>query len=467
MAAHPSNAVRAIAVSALAAVSTHQPIMVNALSDADPRVVAAAVRGLTAQTTASVFDQLVELLNRTERGWAWVCRAAAQRIAGSSHPRRLDILADALGHVDHGSAHDIARTLARAGDLRVAPVLIELLRAHSPSRCATAFVLGHLRVAEATSALIDALREPNIEQAKIVLEALGKIGSQQATPGIRAMLDHSCATVREAALLALARVGGPLVIPAALAATDDGDPTVRERAIRLLAKHGDHRAVGRLASACDGRHVRIALTGLVRLADASVVPTLVHTLLTTTDRQARKLAGQALAHTGTRTYLPTRHPNPLVRRAVIWVVGQRADPSDAHALITAMQDDDELVRARAAAALGGITDTTTLAKTVAPLTQALTDPKPRVRANAAIALGRTAPAELRDRLAGSLADPHPAVQAATTAALRPPAGNRPQPTEPAPTVVGGSDILDEPPRVPAQPSGSTGLGKELRGNKPS
>ncbi|MFI7121773.1 HEAT repeat domain-containing protein [Amycolatopsis sp. NPDC049868] len=52
------------------------------------------------------------------------------------------------------------------------------------------------------------------------------------------------------------------------------------------------------------------------------------------------------------------------------------------------------------------------------LTEALRDPKARVRANAATALGRAAPAGLRSLLADALVDPHPAVRSAAAAALR-------------------------------------------------
>lgn len=416
MTAHPSNAVRAIAVSALVRVGdpVHQTIMVAALSDPDPHVVASAVRGLTAQTVPEVFDQLAALVDRTGPPWSWARRHAARRIAESPHPRRLSILTDALAHADNGGAHDIAHALAREGDPRVAPALIEHLRSRATGRCAVAFALGHLRIADATGALIDALHTADVPQTTAVLEALSKIGSEQAAPAIQSMLDHRQAAVREAALLALSRIGGPLVVPAAIAATDDGDPAVRERAIRVLAKHGDHRALGRLAASCDGRHVRVAVTGLVRLADPSVAPTLVEILLSTTDRRTRKLAGQAVARTDAWPYLPTHHRNRVVRRAVVWVVGQRADARDADALVRALHDEDELVRARAAAALGRMP----IAKALAPLTDALNDPRPRVRANAATALGRATPADLHDRLAGALLDPHPAVRAAATAALR-------------------------------------------------
>ncbi|KOX20209.1 hypothetical protein ADK67_30500 [Saccharothrix sp. NRRL B-16348] len=426
MTAHPVRAVRTIAISALAGVPdpAHQTIMVRALSDPDPAVVGSAVRGLTARTVAEVFDHLVALVNRPGPTWAWPRRHAGWRIAESSHPRRLGILADALAHADNGGAHDIAHALARAGDPRFAPALIEHLRSRAPGGCAVAFALGHLRVADATGALVDALHTADVTQTVSVLEALAKIGADEAAPAVHSMLDHRQAFVREAALLTLARLGGPLVVPAALAATDDGDPAVRERAIRVLAEHGDHRALGRLAAACDGRHVRVALKGLVRLAEPSVAPTLSEVLVTTTDRRTRKLAGQALARIGAPPHLPTWHRNRVVRRAAVWVVGQRADAKDAHVLLRALQDEDELVRARAAFALGRIP----IAEALAPLTEALDDARPRVRASAATALGRISPADLRNRLATALLDPHPAVRSAATAALRPGAPPSGQPT---------------------------------------
>lgn len=416
LAAHPNSLVRAIAVRALGSGHdpAHQPVLVEALSDPAANVVQAALEGLTAQSAEQVFDRLVALLNETDRDRAWLGRAAAQRIAETSDPRRLDVLADALGQVDHGAAHDITRALSRAGDLRVAPMLIEHLRHRRPGRFAAAEVLGNLRVAEATGPLIDVLRESDGYQSLPVVEALGKLEALEAAPAIVPLLDDSSSYVRESALLALNRIGGPLATPAALKAADDVHPVVRARAYRVLAKHGDHRALGRLTAACDSWHVHTALTGLARLADDSVAPTLVQVLLTTEERRVRKLAGRILARVAPRHYLPGHDPDPLVRRVIVWIIGQRADAAHIWTLTNALKDEDELVRSRAAAALGRITHE----KTLPLLTEALRDPRPRVRANAATALGRTSAEGLRSLLADALADPHPAVRSAATAALR-------------------------------------------------
>ncbi|GHH05269.1 HEAT repeat domain-containing protein [Amycolatopsis oliviviridis] len=417
LAAHPNGAVRAIAVSALG--SGHDPacqsILMRGLSDPAASVVQAALEGLTAQASEEVFDLLVTLLNETNRGRIWFGRGAAQRIAETSDPKRLDVLADALGRVDHGAEHEITRALSRAGDLRVAPVLIEHLRHRRPGRFAAAEVLGNLRVTEATGPLIDVLRESDGVPALPVMEALGKLEAPEAAPAIVPLLDDGSPDVREGALLALNRIGGPLATPAALKATDDVHPGVRARAFRVLAKHGDRRALGRLAAACDSSHVHTALLGLARLADDSVALTVVQVLLTTRERRVRKLAGRILARIGTRYHLPGHDPDPLVRRAIVWIIGQRADASYIWTLTNALKDEDELVRSRAATALGRITHE----KALPLLTEALGDPRPRVRANAATALGRTAaPDSLRSLLADALSDPHPAVRSAAAAALR-------------------------------------------------
>ncbi|MDT7797101.1 MAG: hypothetical protein QOI78_534, partial [Actinomycetota bacterium] len=144
LAAHPNSMVRAIAIGALGSGHdpAHQPILVQALSDPAATVVQAALEGLTAQSSDEVFDQLVTLLNETDLDRAYTSRYAAQRIAQTSDPRRLEVLANALGQVHLSAVHDITRALSRAGDLRVAPVLIEHLRHRLPGRFAAAEVLG-------------------------------------------------------------------------------------------------------------------------------------------------------------------------------------------------------------------------------------------------------------------------------------------------------------------------------------
>jgi HEAT repeat protein len=124
--------------------------------------------------------------------------------------------------------------------------------------------------------------------------------------------------------------------------------------------------------------------------------------------------GRILARIGPRYYLPSHHPDPLVRRAIVWVMGQRADPADIWRLANAVKDEDKLVRSCAAASLGRITHEKTLALLTAPCVILGRAPGPTPRPPWV----EPPPDGLPDLLADSLADPHPAVRFAATAALR-------------------------------------------------
>ena len=122
---------------------------------------------------------------------------------------------------------------------------------------------------------------------------------------------------------------------------------------------------------------------------------------------AVELAGAALADTGR----PSRE-----RIMAALALGALGDPGAAPALLAAMGGDDEVLRARAAEALGSLEPLPAAA--VDRLTEALGEDSPFVRETAARALGRgrvaSAVAALEAVRAG---DPEPAVRAAAGEAL--------------------------------------------------
>jgi HEAT repeat protein len=179
----------------------------------------------------------------------------------------------------------------------------------------------------------------------------------------------------------LGRVGNTAAVPALLEtiqATKAEDADVREIALRALARIADPRAVVPLAEALRKAEVWLAprvADILARHGETAVEP-MIAFLEETTQHPARAWAANILGE----------------------VRATRAFP----ALVRALDDLDDEVRAKAAAALGKLDDHRAVTYLLDHL---LTDPAPFVRARIAGALGQFNDAEVIDTLVRALGDP--------------------------------------------------------------
>jgi HEAT repeat protein len=179
----------------------------------------------------------------------------------------------------------------------------------------------------------------------------------------------------------LGRVGSAKAVPPLLEtvqATQTEDSDVREIALRALARIADPHAVGPLITALANAETWLApriADILARHGEVVVEPLLA--LLTDSSRHpARAWAANVLGE----------------------VRAQRAFP----ALLQGLDDPDDEVRAKSAAALGRLGDH----RAVAPLLDhLLTDPAPFVRVRIASTLGQFDGPEVIDRLVRALGDP--------------------------------------------------------------
>jgi HEAT repeat protein len=105
------------------------------------------------------------------------------------------------------------------------------------------------------------------------------------------------------------------------------------------------------------------------------------------------------------------------RRAAANALIEIPDPRTIDALLAALDDPDELVRLNAALALGELQGRPELPTIVEPLSRALRDPSPYVRAMAASALGRGKDPRAVGPLVGALDDDDAGVRAAAEAVL--------------------------------------------------
>jgi HEAT repeat protein len=419
LSAHRNAFLRATAIRGLAGLDEYEPLVVRALSDDSPQVVAAALGTLNDRQVRDHAPSLTVVASRLEREWAWPRRLAMQRLVIAGRPPSCDVLMAALAADGMSLGHDVIGALVSGCGRPVIPQLIGELRDGTRGRAAAAYVLGELRARESAADLAAVLGEDSLDLqvATACIEALGKIADPSAALALADAARHHQAWVRASALTALSKFDLPGVADAALAACEDFDPDVREKAVKLLAAQGDQRATARLLLFCDGQLAPVALKGLIRIADERAVPGLCRVFLNTGDRRIRHLAGRALAQSASR-WPGLQHPGwwmtPPQIRAIAWVLGEIGDKNSSGQLSRLLAHRDELVRARAAAALGKIADQAT-----APtLHTALSDISPRVRANAATALGRLGASDAIQWLEPSLHDPHPAVRSAAEASLR-------------------------------------------------
>lgn len=179
----------------------------------------------------------------------------------------------------------------------------------------------------------------------------------------------------------LGRVGNAKAVPALLEtiqATRAEDADVREIALRALARIADPRAVEALVVALKQAEVWLA----PRIADILV-------------RHGEPVVDPMLAFLAE----PTRHP---ARAWAANILGELKVARAFPALITALKDLDDEVRAKAAGALGKLGDRRAVAYLLDHL---LTDPAPFVRARIAGALGQFQGNEVIDRLVRALGDP--------------------------------------------------------------
>jgi HEAT repeat protein len=179
----------------------------------------------------------------------------------------------------------------------------------------------------------------------------------------------------------LGRVGNAQAVPALLetvAATRTEDADVREIALRALARIGDPRAVGPLVEALKNSEVWL----VPRIAD----------ILT---RHGALSVDPMIAFLED----PARHPARAWAASILGEVGAtRAFP----ALVRALTDLDDEVRAKSASALGRIGDGRAVGYLLDHL---LSDPAPFVRARIAQALGQFDEPEVVERLVRALGDP--------------------------------------------------------------
>lgn len=225
-------------------------------------------------------------------------------------------------------------------------------------------------------------------------ELLGRVGNAKAVPALLETIQATKAEdadVREIALRALARIADPRAVVPLAEALKRAEVWLAPRIADILARHGDLAVEPMIAfleesSQHPARAWAANILGEVRAARA--FPALVRAL-DDLDDEVRAKAAASLGKLGDRravTYLLDHlltDPAPFVRARIAGALGQFNEPEVIDTLVRALGDPAWWVRMRSVEALEQIG-----AVSEGPLMLALDDTDPEIRIRAAVALER-------------------------------------------------------------------------------
>ena len=167
-----------------------------------------------------------------------------RRVYEAIRTRDVDALIEAL--TDPVNRPWAARHLGKLGDPRAVGPLIRLLEAQDfQASSAAAQALGRLRALEAVDPLLACVEEgPEDVMRAWAIDALGRIGSEEAVPALLKLLAHDHEGLRRTAAAALAEIGDPRAVDA-LEETARRESWLAGRHYRRMARRTKKAATAR------------------------------------------------------------------------------------------------------------------------------------------------------------------------------------------------------------------------------
>lgn len=380
----------------------------------------ALVAAAGASTTEATLLPLLPLL---ERASSPAIATSAAVVLGELHSKTAERALHAAlrrGTVPLAAA---LRALAGCGTSASIPVVLEFVDDENPLARAEAIAAAALLLdperpdGRAVEPLAAALRGGRLQPAErvAVVQLLGRTGAPRAAPVLLPMIDGKDTPLRVAALDALAAVGpaattarlpGGKTAEVALAeALDDRSPEVRLHAGLAMARVGRDAGrellLARLEGSAETDRFAVfhALAGVLERAPSEPAVTRLERALDLAAGPERDalidvLSRAPLASATAVVIAQTRPARPADdRRAAVAALALRArtSPAAAAAVVAALADPSQDVRAEAAWALGSVGNPAHLSA----LGALASSPHPDVATNATAALGRLAAANKR------------------------------------------------------------------------
>jgi HEAT repeat protein len=179
-----------------------------------------------------------------------------------SIPDYLNEIRSGSSHERWQAAYQLSKALKRGEGKRVPNLEEQVAGLYRSSRHDDprirrylSMVLGSLGDRRATSLLVDALKEPDVETRIYALLALADLRDPASVPHIIEVTKDPEKDVRKTALYALGSIGDRRAAPALVEALNDETADVRFNAAVALSRFGDKRAIPALHEMLDRAHL--------------------------------------------------------------------------------------------------------------------------------------------------------------------------------------------------------------------
>ena len=221
--------------------------------------------------------------------------------------------------------------------------------------------LGELKAITALEPLLQLAQTDSARQVRIAsIEALGKIGQVQAIPVLAALIYSNGADLAEVAIAALGQINHPEALAALLTILDSEQQRYQWQVIRALGNHSDPRAAEILhqvaITAEDPQLVEEALQQLAHLATPAAITALVALTVQPRWRETCVMSLSQLREPEQIDLIAQElhHEQVSVRTAIVEVLSRMKQPHANPPLLTALADQAAAVRLAAVTALAHV-----------------------------------------------------------------------------------------------------------------
>jgi len=364
--------------------------LVELLKDSEPNVRCSAAEALSRIDNINTTKPLINLLKDQNSDVRFTAVKSLEKVATEED---VELLIPLLKDYRRDVKCSVIEALGRIGSVKsLSPLIILLKDQSSDVRYFVCEALGQIGSEKAVIPLLEFQKNNDYVDRSDSVDALGNIGDDRAIPWLISFLKDHDVYIRSSVAEALGKIGSPKVDGHLKNLLMDSDSEVRLKAVEALGKIGSPKAVMPLIAALKYHSIDVSRRVaeiLGNIGSAKAIKPLI-AALNDEDEDVRSCAIEALEKLQSGEVVLALIPklkdyDAMVRSKAVYSLGKIGSTEILNSLIPCMlNDENEIVRANVAEALGRINNKDTFAH----LTVLLNDHSYYVRRNTVLSIGK-------------------------------------------------------------------------------